>query len=121
VRCAQPCCRLGMVPNNVQPPGGGGAAEARRIARKLEFRYTPKHGSWLNVAECELAILASQCLARRLGVARSPPGNAAATRNDQASDGTSPSPRPATSSNTSTRARMIVSISLTDQLRHLAV
>jgi len=43
------------------------AAEARRIARKLEFHYTPKHGSWLNVAECELAVLASQCLARRLG------------------------------------------------------
>ena len=42
-------------------------AEARRIARKLEFHFTPKHGSWLNVAECELAVLASQCLARRLG------------------------------------------------------
>jgi DDE superfamily endonuclease len=42
-------------------------AEARRVARKLEFHYTPKHGSWLNVAECELAVLASQCLARRLG------------------------------------------------------
>ena len=41
-------------------------AEARRIARKLEFHFTPKHGSWLNVAECELAVLASQCLARRL-------------------------------------------------------
>ena len=40
--------------------------EARRIARKLEFHYTPKHGSWLNVAECELAVLASQCLGRRL-------------------------------------------------------
>jgi transposase len=42
-------------------------AEARRITRKLEFHFTPKHGSWLNVAECELAVLASQCLARRLG------------------------------------------------------
>jgi hypothetical protein len=42
-------------------------AEARRIARMLEFHFTPKHGSWLNVAECELAVLASQCLARRLG------------------------------------------------------
>jgi hypothetical protein len=41
-------------------------AEARRIAKKLEFHFTPKHGSWLNVAECELAVLASQCLARRL-------------------------------------------------------
>ena len=42
------------------------AAEARRIARKVEFHRTPKHGSWLNVAECELAVLATQCLDRRL-------------------------------------------------------
>ena len=41
-------------------------AEARRITRKLEFHYTPKHGSWLNRAECELAVLATQCLARRI-------------------------------------------------------
>ena len=40
--------------------------EARRIARKLEFHHTPKHGSWLNVAECELSVLANQCLSRRL-------------------------------------------------------
>jgi transposase len=41
-------------------------SEARRITRKLEFHYTPKHGSWLNMAECELAVLARQCLDRRL-------------------------------------------------------
>jgi DDE superfamily endonuclease len=41
-------------------------AEARRIARKLEWHYTPEHGSWLNVAECELSVLARQCLSRRL-------------------------------------------------------
>lgn len=41
-------------------------AEARRIVRKLEFHYTPKHGSWLDMAEIELSILASQCLDRRL-------------------------------------------------------
>ena len=40
--------------------------EARRITRKLEFHYTPKHGSWLNMAECELAVLAGQCLDRRI-------------------------------------------------------
>jgi DDE superfamily endonuclease len=40
--------------------------EARRLARKLEFHHTPKHGSWLNVAESELAVLANQCLNRRL-------------------------------------------------------
>ena len=42
------------------------APEARRIARKLEFHPTPKHGSWLNVAESELAVLSNQCLNRRL-------------------------------------------------------
>jgi hypothetical protein len=40
--------------------------EARRLARKLEFHFTPKHGSWLNMAEIELSILARQCLHRRL-------------------------------------------------------
>jgi hypothetical protein len=41
-------------------------AEARRILGRLEFVYTPKHGSWLNVAECELSALARQCLDRRI-------------------------------------------------------
>ena len=41
--------------------------EARRISRKLEFHYTPKHGSWLNMAEVEIAVLSSQCLNRRIG------------------------------------------------------
>lgn len=41
--------------------------EARRILRRLEFHYTPVHGSWLNMAEIELNVLASQCLDRRLG------------------------------------------------------
>lgn len=40
-------------------------ATARRIAGKIEWHYTPKHGSWLNVAECEFAILTRQCLSRR--------------------------------------------------------
>jgi hypothetical protein len=42
-------------------------AEARRIVRKLEFHYTPKHGSWLDMAEAEFAVLSTQCLDRRLG------------------------------------------------------
>jgi hypothetical protein len=42
------------------------AAEARRLAERIEFHYTPKHGSWLNVAEIELSALASQCLDRRI-------------------------------------------------------
>ena len=41
-------------------------AEARRITRKLEWHYTPKHGSWLNMAECEFAVLTEQCLDRRI-------------------------------------------------------
>lgn len=40
--------------------------EARRILQRLEFCYTPKHGSWLNMAEIELSILARQCLDRRM-------------------------------------------------------
>lgn len=41
-------------------------AEAKRIADKLEIHYTPKHGSWLNMAEIELSVLRGQCLDRRL-------------------------------------------------------
>lgn len=40
--------------------------EARRITRTLEFHYTPKHGSWLNMVELEFSILVRQCLDRRL-------------------------------------------------------
>jgi transposase len=41
-------------------------AEARRILNRLEMHYTPKHGSWLNIAEIELSILTRQCLQRRI-------------------------------------------------------
>jgi DDE superfamily endonuclease len=41
-------------------------AEAKRLADRLEIHYTPKHGSWLNMAEIELSVLAEQCLDRRL-------------------------------------------------------
>jgi hypothetical protein len=40
--------------------------QARRIAEKLEIHHTPKHGSWLNMAEIELSVLARQCLGRRI-------------------------------------------------------
>lgn len=43
------------------PPG-----EARRLAERLEIHYTPKHGSWLNIAEIELSALKTQCLDRRI-------------------------------------------------------
>ena len=45
------------------------AAEAHRLARRLEIHHTPRSGSWLNVAEIELSILARQCLDRRIGSA----------------------------------------------------
>lgn len=41
--------------------------EARRLLRKLEFHYTPKHGSWLNMAEIEISILSRQVLKQRIG------------------------------------------------------
>jgi hypothetical protein len=42
------------------------AAEARRLVERFEWHYTPKHGSWLNMAESELGVLSSQCLDRRI-------------------------------------------------------
>ena len=41
-------------------------AEARRLLKRLEIHYTPKHGSWLNMAETEFSVLARQCLDRRI-------------------------------------------------------
>lgn len=41
-------------------------AEARRLAERLDIHYTPKHGSWLNMAEIELSVLKGQCLDRRI-------------------------------------------------------
>ncbi len=40
--------------------------EALRLANRFEFHYTPKHGSWLNMAEIELGVLIGQCLSRRI-------------------------------------------------------
>ena len=54
------------------------AAEARRIARRLEFHYTPNHGSWLNMAEIEFSALSRSCLRQRL------PGEEALRREVQA-------------------------------------
>jgi len=61
-----------VVLDNLNIHGGGALyetfppEEARRIVRKLEFHYTPKHGSWLNMAEIELSVLSRQCLDRRI-------------------------------------------------------
>lgn len=43
------------------------AAESRRIIKRLEIHYTPKHGSWLDIAEIELNVMTRQCLSRRIG------------------------------------------------------
>jgi DDE superfamily endonuclease len=64
--------RVVLVTDNLNIHGPGSLYEAfapdraRRIVEKLEWHYTPKHGSWLNVAECELAALSAQCLNRRI-------------------------------------------------------
>jgi hypothetical protein len=42
------------------------AVEARRLVERFEWHYTPKHGSWLDLAESELGVLSSQCLDRRI-------------------------------------------------------
>ena len=42
------------------------ACEARRVLRRLEFHYVPKHASWLNMVEIEIGVLARQCLDRRI-------------------------------------------------------
>ncbi len=42
------------------------AAEARRLAKRFEVHFTPKHGSWLNIAEIELNVMTKQCLSRRI-------------------------------------------------------
>lgn len=61
-------------------------AEARRLVQRLEIHHTPKHGSWLNIAENELSALTRQCLARRIGTIEQMSSEVAAwdqPRNDQ--------------------------------------
>ena len=61
-----------LVTDNLNTHGPGAfyeafpAAEARRLAQKITWHYTPKHGSWLNMVEIELSVLSDQCLDRRL-------------------------------------------------------
>lgn len=64
--------KIKMVQDNLNTHDGASLyeafdpAEARRLLDKIEWHYTPKHGSWLNLAESELAVLAGQCLNRRI-------------------------------------------------------
>ena len=69
-----PCERLTLVCDNLNPHTKGAfykvfpPLEARRLVRRPECCYTPKHGSWLNIAENELSSMTRQCLrGRRLG------------------------------------------------------
>ena len=58
-------------------------AEARRLAERLEIHYTPKHGSWLNIAEIELSALHGQCLRRRIPSAQAMRTEIAAWQSDR--------------------------------------
>jgi hypothetical protein len=64
--------KIRMVQDNLNTHDGASLyeafrpAEARRILDKMEWHYTPKHGSWVNMAETELGIMNGQCLDRRL-------------------------------------------------------
>jgi hypothetical protein len=57
--------------------------EARRLNERFEWHYTPKHGSWLDMAESELSVLSSQCLERRIGDLESLRGEVAAWAADR--------------------------------------
>jgi transposase len=64
--------RIRVVMDNLSTHSAGAlyqafpAAEARRVLRRLEFHYVPKHASWLNMVEIEIGVLRSQCLDRRI-------------------------------------------------------
>ena len=85
-------------------------AEARRIAERLEVHYTPKHGSWLDMAEIEIGVMARQCLDRRIPdqsalrreVAAWQRGSNSATGTQYGWTGASPPRMPASSSSPST-------------------
>jgi DDE superfamily endonuclease len=70
--CYPEAARIRVVLDNLKPHKPAALyerfapEEARRILRRLEFHYTPKHGSWLNLVEVELSVLERQCLNRRI-------------------------------------------------------
>ena len=84
------------------------AKEARRLVERFEWHYTPKHGSWLDMAECELSVLSRQCLSRRIPdkeslTKQSPHGRSPATASTPQPTGTSPPLMHASNSNASTQ------------------
>ena len=64
--------KITLISDNLNTHGGSSLyeafppEEARRLLNRLEFHHTPKHGSWLNIAEIELSVLSRQCLNRRI-------------------------------------------------------
>ena len=84
--------------------------DARKLARRIEFCYTPVHGSWLNMAQIEIPALVRQCLKRRLPdeealMREAKAWEAERNRLGRAWIGASPHPKPAPSYGTSTRQR----------------
>ena len=73
------------------------APEARQIARRLEFHHTPKHGSWLNMAEIEFSVLSRSCLRQRL------PDEETLGREVQAWCGNATPPRPSSTGSSTPR------------------
>src|SRR3982750_1422118 len=71
-RCYPAAERITVVLDNLNTHGpasfyeGFAPAEARRLTERFDFHYTPKHGSWLNMAEIEFSVLSRQCLNRRI-------------------------------------------------------
>jgi hypothetical protein len=78
-----------LVQDNLNTHSGGSLyerfapQEALRILNKIEFHYTPKHGSWLNMAETEIGIVSGQCLGRRLDCQTKLAGEVAAWEEDR--------------------------------------
>jgi hypothetical protein len=78
-----------LVQDNLNTHSGGSLyeryppQEALRILDKIEFHYTPKHGSWLNMAETEISIMSRQCLGRRLDCQTKLAGEVAAWENSR--------------------------------------
>jgi len=101
------CIRLVQDNLSIHKPGAlyeaFAPAEARRILRRLEFHFTPKHASWLNMVECEISVLQRQCLGRRIddpkgSELRSPHGNDGEINSEPASNGCSQPTKPASNS-----------------------
>ena len=71
-KCYPQAQKIVLVCDNLNTHTGGSlyeafpAAEAKQLCDRLEFHPTPKHGSWLNMAETELSVLSGQCLDRRM-------------------------------------------------------